>query len=674
MTNGQIIQLLFLLLIISSLLMALLVNKARKQLQEKKENSLFLPEKRMNGKSLGKLYDVMIQWPVTRQFTKKLTEQYKIIFPEDLHEIKKQTTKTILLIAILDTVLFFLLFVLRPSLIQAITTITWIYIANNQSLYLLLEKYEIKLDTQSTENFDMVNNHYQEHGMIDDAVYQALETSAHPISLHMQKIHEVLISEIPEEEVQEYHDIAPNRFLKIFTSLCVLIMKFGDRKIGKKTVFLMNLGNLKRELQMEINRKKSARWLFSGLTFIIIMPINFLEEIKKWAIGCFSNLAEYYNGAFGIAIVVMIFVFTIGGFQLINKLKDTGKIEKKNYLILDWLSTHKPFRYTIDNMIEKNYGRMNKLRILLKCSGEVITVRQFLVKKILYGILTFLACLVILFSIHVQKRDNYLHNVESVNNYSSMMSQTQEEEMKDLIVKFVSMYKHSNITQEDIADKLIREGAIKSKALATLTAQEVVKRVKLYQNEYFRWYELVFSILFSILAYHSPYIVLRVMKKAREKVMEDEVIKFYSIISMLKYIDRMTVQTVLEWMETFAVVFKESIQKCLNDLQEGDMEALEQLKRDEPFKPFIRLIDSIQMCDKLPMEMAFDQIEADREAYQENRKLENEIFTKDKSEIATIIAWIPLAITIGFYLIIPWIVEGLNNFFIQMDQMKSLYR
>jgi len=653
--------------------MYLIYKKLRKVLVEKEKYSLFLAGKRKNGKSFLKLFDVLIQWPVSKQFARRIMEQYQIIFPDDLSEIKKQTSKTFLIIAALDLLLLIILFALKPSLFKAIITITWIYVANNQTLYLILEKYQIKLDIQCKDTFDNIRHSYQYHQDVEVAVFQTLENAQYPINLHLKKIHDVISSEDPEEEVQNYNDITPNRFLKIFTSLCVSMMKFGDKKIGNNTIFLSNLSNLKRELNIEINRKKNTRWLFSGLVFLLILPINFLEAIRVWAVKCFSNLAEYYSGAFGIATVVLIFITTIGGFNLINKLKDTEKISVKDYRILEWMSQKRPFNNLLNNLMDKNYGHTNNLSVLLKRSGESITVRQFHMKRIVYAIVAVLSCIIIFFSIHDQKKDIYLYNTENINYYSSVLSKPQEEAVKDVIIQYVSQYKNSAITKDELENQLIKEGVVKSREIATLTANEIVYRVNSYQSEYFKWYELVISLLISALAYQIPYIILVAMKKLREKVMEDEVIQYKSIISMLMYIDRMTIRTILEWMEAFSNIFQKSLQKCLNDLQEGDVESLEKLKKDEPFQPFVRLIESIQVCDVLPIERAFDEIENDSNEYQENRKIDNEILTKDRAVIGKVIASIPAAITISFYLIIPWVIEGLTYFLNQMEQMKSIY-
>lgn len=190
--------------------------------------------------------------------------------------------------------------------------------------------------------------------------------------------------------------------------------------------------------------------------------------------------------------------------------------------------------------------------------------------------------------------------------------------------------------------------------------------------EYYKWYELLIALIIAIITYYIPYFQLILLKKMRQMVMDDEVIQFQSIILMIMFIDRMTVETVLEWMENFANIFKKSIEDCINNLQSGEIEALEELKQKEPYEPFVNIIEKLQMCDKIGIEKAFDEIGVERFNYQEKRKLENEIYTSNKTNYATIMAWMPFVTTIGLYLIIPFMIEGFTQLITYLNQMNNL--
>lgn len=676
MSNVEKIQVLFFLLLLFAFVIGYLFHVGRKQIEEKQRYSIFLAGKKgKSGNFYYKLYDFLYDWPVTKRYIRNIVRQYEIILPGDKKRIADKTVKTILLIWIMDAALIILLFALKPSIFRAILTIAYLYLINNHTLGFVLEKSETDLLKQTDKLIGDIRHNYQIHEMIDEAIYDSIENLNYPIKLHALKLHKVLNSEENagdiEEEVSKFNDMVPNRFLKVLLALCVTVMKFGDKKIEKQSLFLTNLRYLKQEINIDVVNRERIRFLFSGLIVLAAMPIVFLESIQKWAIQCFSSLKDYYYGAFGIATVAIIFLITIVSSQAINQLKDTNTIEIKKYVILDWLSQKVIIKNILNNIINKKYGRTLLMQDLLKKAGESITVKQFLLKRLLYAVVTFLCCIILAFAAHGGKRTQLLTNVENMDYFSSMVSVKQVEEMKSAIKIYINDNRKSDVTVEQVENALLEKGVVKSKEIATLTAQEIVKRIHDYQNEYFKWFELIFSFIGAVVAYFVPYFILLLLKRIRQMAMEDEVIQFHSIILMLMYMDRMNIETILTWLESFSIIFKKSLQECINDLQAGEIEALEELKIKEPYVPFVRLVENLQMCDKISIEKAFDEIAVERYNYQENRKLENEIYTKNKTTLATAIAWLPLIIT-GLYLILPWIIESLSQYMSYMDQMNSI--
>ena len=91
-------------------------------------------------------------------------------------------------------------------------------------------------------------------------------------------------------------------------------------------------------------------------------------------------------------------------------------------------------------------------------------------------------------------------------------------------------------------------------------------------------------MILGIIAYYVPSIVLYVKNKIREMEKENEIMQFQSIILMLMYIDRIDVQTILEWLSRFSYAFKEQISRCLNNYESGAYDALEGLKEEVTYK------------------------------------------------------------------------------------------
>lgn len=131
---------------------------------------------------------------------------------------------------------------------------------------------------------------------------------------------------------------------------------------------------------------------------------------------------------------------------------------------------------------------------------------------------------------------------------------------------------------------------------------------------------------------------------------------------MLMKIERVNVEIILEWLERYANIFKEPITKCVNNYESGAWEALEQLKNDVTFPLFIRIVESLQAAvEKIPIRQAFDELDSERDYYQEKRKQSNERLISKKALIGKAIGFAPMICLFVGYLIIPLIVIGLGS-------------
>jgi len=196
MSNIQIIQVLFALLIVFIFLFLYLLYLGRKQIKEKQEYSIYyIGRKRWSGSFYYKVYDFFLQMPITKGYFNKVKRQFEILMPDDTKQIEIKTAKTIMLSWLIDAGVICFIFLRKPSLYSAILSITYLYFINNQIVYLALDKSDIKLLKQFDKFFGNVRRYYQEHDMIDEAIHETLEHADHPIKLHISKIHKILIYE-----------------------------------------------------------------------------------------------------------------------------------------------------------------------------------------------------------------------------------------------------------------------------------------------------------------------------------------------------------------------------------------------------------------------------------------------------------------------------------------------
>ena len=163
-------------------------------------------------------------------------------------------------------------------------------------------------------------------------------------------------------------------------------------------------------------------------------------------------------------------------------------------------------------------------------------------------------------------------------------------------------------------------------------------------------------------------------KILRKLEMENEVMQFQTIITMLMKIERVNVEIILEWLERYSNIFREPITKCVNNYEAGAWEALEELKNDISFPQLERLIDSMQAAvEKIPIEKAFEELDNEREYYQAKREESNNILISRKGLIGKVVGFAPMICVFVGYLIVPLVFIVLRSMTQSFREMSSMF-
>lgn len=158
-------------------------------------------------------------------------------------------------------------------------------------------------------------------------------------------------------------------------------------------------------------------------------------------------------------------------------------------------------------------------------------------------------------------------------------------------------------------------------------------------------------------------VIINLLIKRQIMIMdsEEEIVRFQSVILMLMHMDRITVGEILREISNFAIIFRDDVDKIINQISYMGMRVFERAREDKGFMPFKKLMDSFLATDLIGIERAFYGMEADRRYYVEKHKQENEEIIMKKSAIAKVVAFIPLCLIIIVKLIIPFVVEGMKQ-------------
>ena len=231
--------------------------------------------------------------------------------------------------------------------------------------------------------------------------------------------------------------------------------------------------------------------------------------------------------------------------------------------------------------------------------------------------------------------------------------------------KFLDKFRGNlKTTKEDIEKEVRRD-----KDYLEAKEEEITKAIdRIYEklqkvnSEYLRWFEVLMALVFMGIGYMSPVWLLYFQYKMRLMEMEDEVMQFQTIILMLMRIERVNVEIILEWLERYSDIFREPISRCVNNYEAGAWEALEVLRTDTNYPLFIRIVESLQAAvEKIPIIDAFDELDSERDYYQDKRKESNERLIKRKGMIGKVIGFAPMVVMFVGYLIVPLVYIGLTS-------------
>lgn len=481
------------------------------------------------------------------------------------------------------TLVIFLLTLLGTSFSIYYFTVTGvalfiIFTELNLSNYMKCKEDELEdLDWLLSE----IRHRYYVHGMVDEAMKEALDHCKHKKLRHnIERMLQVLSSPDSKCSADIFNKEVKNRYYGMLLTLSMMVMEFGDKSLEGQSLYLTNLKSLRSELHIELKNMKTTKHHFVGLTFIILFPMMSLKLIENWGISNLEELTEYYHGTYQILFYISIFVITIGLYYIFYLFKAPMQVTMKEHTFLNDISRLGLFtRFRVN--YEEICGRYARLqqKLLLEV-GETLDLTTFLTKRILMFSIVFFVCMSI----------------------------------------GILLFGWSKLG-----------------------------------------YCIMICFILAFLGMKIPVWLLRYRRHMMQMCMEEEVLQYNSILMMLMYMDRISTYELLESMEEFAVIFKASLKACLTEYESGQIKALNRLKERVSNQAMEKLVDNIIMCDEIGVEKALDELTLEQTFYNDKRKQQSEYNLERKGILCKFLAFVPLVITIGFYLILPFITVSIHK-------------
>ena len=674
---------LFVFIIIAYFIMRQILNKTdMKKIKQLRQGT----EKKYTSDVLyQKLYIYFMKVPFLKRYVAKLRRKLEIMNVDDEYLTRKQTSKIILnaILIIVPLTILIIVFTHEDRLLLAIILLFEAFLIETM-MSGMVDKLDTKLLKQQIGFFAEIRHAYHEFNMVEEAIYEVSQKDQLEVSRQGEKIYEILTSDDPETELEKYYDTAPNSYLKEFAGVSFLTREFGDRVDSNgASLYLKNLNNITEEMQLEILKREKLDYVFQSLSVIALVPVLCIQPLKSWAISNFAFTSSFYNGKLGFIVQLLLIVLTFICYILTRKLKDNGSIKSDygdpNKVWQMKLYKNPIAKGIIDLFIPKKGTREYRKDInLLKDAASKQKMETFYVNRIVICIAVFFVSLFLFTQIHNVAVDYIYESPTSQNAMLGEMSEKQEVEAMNLTEQdnyFLEKFKGKKLTLEQIKVELKHSEFYEDATEEEIKqgAERIETKLKVVDKEYLKWFEWLLASVFALAGYFGPKWMLMFQKIMRKLEIENEVMQFQTIILMLMKIERVNVEMILEWLERYSNIFREPITKCVNNYEAGAWEALEELKNEINFEQMIRIVEGLQSAvEKIPINEAFDELDNEREYYQEKRKESNERLIKRKGMIGKAIGFAPMVCLFVGYLIVPLVAIGLFSMTDTFSTMSTM--
>ena len=534
-----------------------------------------------------------------------------------------------------------------------------------------IEKQEYQFLEKIEQFIQQIKHSYMINHRIEEAVYDGMCQSQGRMLIEAQKLYEML-SDGREEVRKNYMEQQKNLFLKLLASLLSIESQFGSER--EQGAFLESIGILKQDLVLEIWKRKQIRALFAGLSFLILFPAFFLKMIEQWGVSNIPELETYYRGSYGILSIFLI-VCIVGiaywlTWELRTSMEQWEQEPIREHRFLSEMEQRGGVAWLLEIWEQKRYHSYQIYREQLKGAGETMTPEQFLIKKILWGIMFFLITILLCFALQSAKKMEALEGTEKLDrqvlSYAGIPFEKWQEGMKSVSKE----YRGKELEIEQITEKLIAFYGRQNSTLLKMTIEQLIDN----HNEYeqvrlpsFLWFS---SLLFGLIGWRLPTVSLSysVWKKGLYREYEfDYYETILLLLSRVPYIDGVEM---MERMEEGSVLYQEVLGKSLLSVYAGEEEMLENLREEGKNTRLQQIAENFIVSDQIGMKEAFQDCLMNRKNQQEQRKQENETIVKKRATLAQAIAFLPLSFIIGIYLIVPVVMESMSQLSGFLNQMN----
>lgn len=645
------------------------------------KDKLVVKEKRNYKDMFDKFYQIVYltftKMPVIKYYTKKTRLKLEMTNDYTEYELRRRAGRTMIRAVVFMFVSLFVFLNLVDDLYMSLIVIIGVLIVTEKVIDIGITSVSEKMLKQMPEAFTSIRHAFHEHGMVEEAFNTAIDDLGDKeIVPQLRRIKEAMVSENPEIELERYYDTAPNRFLKLFAGVSYLTLDLGDRKVDGTSVYLKNLNNILSDIYLEILKRDKINYMFRSLTIIAVVPLVAIKPLQAWAESNFPALMNFYDSSIGFFVQSLIIVSIFISYLMLRIIKeDVEEIKFDRVASIKWQEKLYNIRFVkliVDAFkTRENTRKYRKETALIKNTNAYLTIEWLYVNKLTAAVVAFIASLILL--LNMQRIDvSAIYNRISEEFLSfgklSAEQQAAAEAINRTDREYIEKYKNQNVTKEELAAQMVDPV---TGEVDNASVDRIYSKIESIKQSYLKFWQVFTALFIAWIAYMMPTFILYVKNKIREMEKENEIMQFQSIILMLMYIDRIDVQTILEWLSRFSYAFKEPIETCLNNYESGAEKALDDLYEAVPYKDFQRIVEQLKSAvERIPVRAAFDELETERAFFYERRKEGNQRLIQKKVTMGKALGFTPMVLLIGGYLVAPLMIVSIMQMMSYFSNMS----
>lgn len=616
-----------------------------------------------------KSYAKLSKIPLLSGLIQRVRKRLETLSIYDEYKLRREVMKIVHSIIALLAFIVILLLIVRPSFQVIFWIALGLVIISSIVIDVFVHRVEVRLLKQLKDYNNRVRNHYNQTKMVDESVYEAIQYAGPEMKIQAEKIYHILTSVDSEKELEKYEEIAPSRFLKVIAGLALYVKDYGDvKKENNSSSFLHGLTKINQEINLEILFRSALAYSLKGLSIVALIPVFFAKPFQEWASTSFPIMESFYESRIGFLFEVLVYGVSLGVYFIIRKMAEVDesryKASIKRTKWEEWALKKIPgLRFVVTHSSPKPYSKQHfKLKKLIKDANSPLKLEWLTLRRLLLMVFTVILIVSGLIYAHEREKNSALYSIGTKSIMVGNLSVDEYEELKELnefdrqvIAEIENIEKP---TPEKVQAYLSEQFGLDefNSPEANRSYNRILEKWQVVNNAYLKWYEVILALAIGIFVWYIPIFFLQLQKYLRYKDMENEVHQFLILISILREFDRMSVYTILSWLERIGVVFKEPIQKTLQIYDSGPEESLQKLREEVNFEAFNQLVERLELSiSRISIKEAFEDIDMELEFYLDQREELNKRTIESKSEWGKMICWIPILTVTIFYLVGPLI-------------------